>query len=216
MPSGVQGNPEAELSPLATAWLEEQGFEVYAEVPLYERSIDLVGARWSDNAIIAVELKMTFSHSALGQAVTNQLVTPRSYIAIPTTPMRSSIAAAKSVGVGIVKLSNAARVILEAKEHIGINELLRDRLLGYCTRKLPGGTGGVISPSGRAPAQSCHEEVMLYVAKFPKATWQEISNAIPSHYAHASSFRSCMLTLERFGKVEGRIGRRALRKRGSN
>ena len=206
-------NPEAELSPLASSWLESQGFEPYAEVPLYERSVDLIGVRWSDSEIVAVELKTAFSQSALHQALTNQLVTPRSYIAIPTRPMRKSIAAARKVGVGIIRLGETTTVILEAVLSIGINELLRDGLLGYCSRACPGGTGGVMAPSGRAPAQRCHEGILHFIGKFPSASWEEIFVALPSHYAHASSLRGCMLVLERERKVDGRIGLRSLRKR---
>ena len=68
----VQRNPEAELSPRVADWLRTLGLEVYAEVPMYTTSIDLVGADFDAHRIVAVELKMSFSATVLRSAMVNQ------------------------------------------------------------------------------------------------------------------------------------------------
>lgn len=204
--------PESAMSPLASEWLAQQGFEVYAEVPHYSTSVDLVGVRWEDEAIITIELKTNLSHKVICQAAINQIITEQSYAAVPTRPARRSIQQARKVGIGIIRLNNVAAVIVQPnKVKSLINPYCRTNILNYCQRSEPGGIGGLPVLAGRGPAQRCHAEVLKYIADNPAASWQAIFAAVPNHYCNITSLRGCMRKLELWGKAKHHIGKRSLR-----
>jgi hypothetical protein len=80
---GVTFRLEEELARPVTDWLEDDGFEVRREIPILGRRADLVGSR--DDAVAAVEMKMTNWREALCQAIAYQLAADRAWVAMPLT-----------------------------------------------------------------------------------------------------------------------------------
>ena len=71
---------EADLRPVVTRFLERQGMEVHAEVPLNGRIADLVGL---GEELTAVELKLTDWRRGLRQAMCYQVACEESYLCFP-------------------------------------------------------------------------------------------------------------------------------------
>lgn len=71
---------EADLRPVVTRFLERQGMEVHAEVPLNGRIADLVGL---GDELTAVELKLTDWRRGLRQAICYQVACEESYLCFP-------------------------------------------------------------------------------------------------------------------------------------
>lgn len=180
-------NREAEMSPAVSSWLSGMGYDVYAEVCV-TGLIDHVGVRWADESIICVEMKCTMSRKVLGQASVNQLITPLSYIAVPTKPR--SLERAKFYGLGV--WANG-QVILEPKECRRIAmDSYRERALDACRMRAPGGIGGLPTLKGDGPAIRVALAVAAYLKDNPGADWKELFAKVPNHYAHHRSMQGAV------------------------
>ncbi|WP_299352654.1 DUF2161 family putative PD-(D/E)XK-type phosphodiesterase [uncultured Shimia sp.] len=97
---------ETDLYPPVKAWLEDQGFEVKAEVG----AADVVARRAGEEPVI-VELKTGFSLTLLQQAVARQRVSDWVYVAVPRWAGKSgwrtfkgNVGLCKRLGVGVLSV----------------------------------------------------------------------------------------------------------------
>lgn len=95
---------ETDLYPPIKALLEDQGYEVKAEIGV----ADVVALRGADDPVI-VELKIGFSLSLFHQAVSRQSVTDAVYIAVARgagrrfqSALKSNLALARRLGLGVI------------------------------------------------------------------------------------------------------------------
>src|ERR1700676_1959889 len=118
---------ECDLSLPVRKFLNREGYDrVIRELPFFDRSIDVYGVAWADEAktahtakTIAVELKLSKWQKALHQAALYQLCSDYSYVAMPrkvaqTLVERKDFIAA---GIGILSVdtvSKAVEVVLPA------------------------------------------------------------------------------------------------------
>ena len=72
---------EAELLPPLVHHFESRGFRAFSEVPVAGRRADLVAV--SDDAILAVEVKLSRWRQALRQAIAYELWADEAYVALP-------------------------------------------------------------------------------------------------------------------------------------
>ncbi len=177
---------EKDLSGPVSEWLTEQGFDVYAEVPHYGSSIDLVGR--SASLLVAVELKLCLSRKVIQQANLTAAACHRCYVGVASArPRPASIALCREIGLGIVSVVESRAIVqLESKEFspfAGSVQRMREQL-ATLTR---GGVGGVACQAGQGPAQEMERAIAAYRATHPRATYRELFAAIPNHYASAAS-----------------------------
>lgn len=183
---------EAEMSPAVAAWLESLGCDVYTEVPHYGRAIDVVGVCWPTERVIAVEMKTSLTHGVIRQASRVQVQTPWAYAAVASKPKASGILRASQLGIGVLQVcGGSCRVLLEPQ--VGKCKPFAPQKLIDLLRQLPkGGVGGKPCLKGEGPAQDVDRAIAEYRAEHPKATWQEVFENVPNHYAHARSMAGAM------------------------
>lgn len=180
---------EAEMSPAVTAWLRGMGYSVYAEVPSIGVT-DHVGVRWSDQSIICVEMKCSFTHKLMSQAIVKQLMTPLVYVALPQMPRKKSLQIAADYGLGVWV---AGSVVLEPNyRRVHADNHWRKNLLEFCQRSPEGGIGGMPTVAGDGPAIRVTAAVDAYLEAHPGASWKEIFANVPNHYAHARSMAGAL------------------------
>lgn len=213
---------EAALFAPVKAELEARGYTVYAEVPwpLRPASIDVVAlaeGRWP----VIVELKMGFTRRLLEQCSLALLATPYVYAAAPTMPRGSFLAWAEKIGIGV------ARVFSDGVEVLGKPKIGRgrwphpSRVRNYRSRRVPSyrsrivkacvesngyyqsKVGGVPNHKGTGPAQSVWRAVRAYRTEHPAASWRELYEEIPNHYAHMESMRGAMRTVDQRRAADG-------------
>lgn len=188
---------EVELSDPVTQWLKAQGCAVYAEVPFYGRAVDLVGE--NEDKQIAVELKQCFTQRLKHQAVVLQLATVYVYCAIISKPTKKSLETCKQLGLGLLRVQvSSVEVLLEPEQRIEPSKHWRFKLKYHPK----GGQGGLPQLKGCGPAQECFKRVEEYRKMHPKATWREIYENVPNHYASYNSMCGAQRT------VKGMLNRR--------
>src|SRR5207249_1486758 len=115
------------------------GFRAIAEVPVDGRSADLVAI--SDDAMVAVELKISRWREALRQAIAYQVWAPEAYVALP---FRNAHAAARhrdrfeAEGVGLLAVLEAdVRTFVPASPSGRLFPTLSDFLRHQLTPAVP-------------------------------------------------------------------------------
>lgn len=102
---------EAQLAPPVTAWLQDAGYRVEAEVPILGRRADLIGA--VDDRLVAVELKMRNWREAIRQALAYQLAADHVWVAMPLAAASTAYRARwrfEAEGVGLLAVDDGGRV----------------------------------------------------------------------------------------------------------
>jgi hypothetical protein len=118
---------ECDLSLPVRKFLNREGYvRVIRELPFFDRSIDVYGVSWADEAktadaakTIAVELKLSKWQKALHQAALYQLCSDYSYVAMPRKVAQTLVEHEdfKTAGVGILAvdtISKAVEIVLPA------------------------------------------------------------------------------------------------------
>jgi hypothetical protein len=122
------------LSPVAQ-YAKKRGFRLQlAEVPFYEYRIDLYGFSKSENATVAIELKLRDWGRALEQAMLYQLCSDFVYIAMPEDAAnRVEIAQLEKEGVGLIAVQNTGecQCILSAQLHQEVRSFYRGHQIEY-------------------------------------------------------------------------------------
>lgn len=180
---------ETDLAQPVFDWLESRGFTPFAEVPYCDRAIDIVGI--SEAAVEGVELKRCLNRRVMQQAVINQVTVHRSWCAVGTRPRRFTERIRHGLGLLIVA-NGTVEVLVDAERMDVTSENRIRRLRGACFYKEPRGQAGLPTMRGIGPAQLVFDAVEKFIAENPRATWAEIFEAVPNHYAHARSMQGAM------------------------
>ena len=186
---------EAQLFAPVKAWFEERGYDVFAEVPCYASSIDLVALH--GDIVIAVELKTALTKQVIHQARRNDMFADASYAAVGTNPRNIQRCADARIGLLTV---NGGVVAVRAEPCLRYPMLLthqKQRILDQCASGACPDVGGVPCLEGRGPAQDCKARCDAYKVDHPGATWREMFVEVPNHYAsHNSMWQSLTTGLE--------------------
>ena len=186
------------MSAPVSDWLSGMGYTVYAEVALYDRNIDLVGK--CDDILVAVELKTSFTKRLVGQAAVNQVLTPWVYAAVATQPKSSSVETCRKFGLGLLRVADGGvEVILDPWPTWRGNPGWAART--PWDRMVPGGVGGLPNRAGEGPACDVERRVEAYRGDHPSASWDEMFQAIPNHYANARSMMGSMNSRDRWRHI---------------
>jgi hypothetical protein len=191
---------EVDLFPVVKAWLGHHGFQVIAEVPrVYAdySTIDVVG--WRPGRAVAVELKRGFTKNLAYQAARGTLCTPWTYAAAPTRVPAGFLENARKAGFGVLRVTDAVEVVTKPRI------CTRNPLVWIYTRKFErhcaemvrfgigaDRVGGVPTLTGVGPAQEVSRAVAAYREEHPGATWKELYEKIPHHYANVASMRGAL------------------------
>jgi hypothetical protein len=99
-------------------------------------------------------------------------------------------------GIGVLRVIGDTVVeILEAKSS-GISKWYYEAVTEMMSRMPPGGVGGVPDRKGKGPAQRVERLVEEYRQGHPTATWKEMFEKIPNHYASCQSMRTAMSLMD--------------------
>jgi len=194
---------EAELYPAVKMWLEAAGYAVMAEIPCpYAGAslMDVVGWREGRYPVV-VELKTSFTKMLGYQAHHGLIVTPFSYAAAPTKPRDGFLVRARRFGFGVLRVNSGVEVVQKPRIHT------RNSMGGYyyhkkfqaeCREYIAGGAaeeetiGGMPNMAGVGPAHTVAQRVNEYREINPQASWQELFERVPNHYANHNSMRGAL------------------------
>lgn len=174
-------------------WLERQGFQVFGELPIFYQPVDVVACK--GNELVCIELKMNLTKKVIRQAAPCQLVTDRAYVGIHSKPR--NVDQCRKLGLGVLRIHGAQVDVLLEPQRLrgGIFEPRHKRMVDMCQRAQEAGhraVGGVPCQAGVGLALEMEAIIKSYRRKHPKATWRELYEKIPNHYASANSMRSAM------------------------
>jgi len=205
---------ESDMSKPLEEWIRGQGYEVYVEVPDYycNRRFDMVGRKGDD--LLIIEMKTSLTKGVIHQAQRATMQSRKVYCAVASDPKQAGIDRCAEMKVGVLRvIGDAVMVLLEAGEASywkwdeglpnSIAERYRQKLRDRLERMEEGGIAGKPSEKGEGPAQKVYRQVLECRRQNPKATWREMYEAIPNHYASAQSMGSSMVKLERFKAWDG-------------
>lgn len=182
---------ETDLYGPVKAWLKSQGCtKVVPEVPFYYSPIDAVGI--AKDLVIGVELKVSLTAHLIRQASTIQVACDRVYVGVPTNPR--NLSRATKIGLGVLRIHDGEVVVLSESDNRHMMHWNKERIAEMCARMSEEGVGGVPCLDGVGPAQDCKRAVDEYRAKNPKATWRELFENVPNHYASHDSMRNALTT----------------------
>ena len=185
---------EFELAMPVMTWLAGRGFTPFGEIPWGATAIDVVGL--SDDAVWAVELKISLTTHVIRQAMRNQLTAHKSWCAVGTRPRHPQRV---RHGIGLLTvIRGEVEVLVEAESRPEVTKEIRLRQLrGACAYKTPFGKAGLPTMKGIGPAQDVFDAVERFRASNPSVTWEQVYRAVPNHYAHARSLQGAMATVRK-------------------
>lgn len=182
---------ESDLYRPVKAWLEAQGFRVVPEVPVLYSAIDVVGVR--EDAVVGIEMKLCLSEKVIRQGWNLQMACDRGYLAVASKPRSVSIEQAKKLGLGVLRVKKGSvEVLLEPNQKEPPVANYRERVLSKCAHMSTQGRGGVPCLDGVGPARDCKRRVGQYLKRHPKASWAELYEKVPNHYASAKSMSGAL------------------------
>lgn len=181
---------EYRLSDPIKEYFENRGYKVYTEIPITGACIDMVARK--GKFLIAIELKMSLTTQLLHTCYKNQLFCDLSYASVPTEPTIKSIDLCKRHSIGIIKVKDGVKIILEANERFKTFKPEHDRILKYCSGIPWGGVGGLPQLKGIGPAIECAKRVKEYIINHPGAKWKEIFENVHNHYGNYRSMQGAL------------------------
>lgn len=194
---------ETDLAKPVANWMRNQGYTVYAEVPLSGRCVDFVGLRNGDMICIELKCSLTtkqpkrarsYTSPVLYQARSCQLITPIVYVAVATNPRISSIEACKKIGVGVLRVCSEGKVIEITPPHKRFEPFAphQREVRAFCLATEASDDAGKPQQAGDGPAQDCYWRIKKYRETHPKATWKDIFREVPNHYSSQQSMYGAM------------------------
>lgn len=118
---------EASIEPDVKKFIENQGYDVFPQVQVLGRRIDLLGIR--ERRMLAVELKVRDWRHAIYQAYLASLCANRVYVAVPNSTLHL---VARDVfvqnGIGLLSVNGGVDVVVEASELNNVHPILQHRI----------------------------------------------------------------------------------------
>ena len=185
---------EVDICRAAGEYLQSRGWRVVREVPNWARSVDLGATR--NGELLLLEAKTSFTEHLQRQVYGCVCVADYAVAVVGTNPRPDRIEWAKKVGAGLWTVTPGGVVsvlVAEAKlaaRHNGNWQRVYERTL----RMREAIDGGLPCLKGVGPALTVEAEIARYRVSHPGATWAEMFDAIPSHYASARSMESSYRT----------------------
>lgn len=192
---------ESQLSDPVTKWLEDQDYTVYVEIPIFNRPVDVLAV--SDEKLVAVSLKLCLTQKVIYQATTASLRTDEAWCGVASNPRTSGIKRCEEQGIGVLHVTEyGVDEILQPHTSKQLHdwspsERARQWMLKKLEKYRPGGVGGRPTGKGVGPAQAVYERVQKYRIEHSDATWEEVFENVPNHYAHARSLAGGMRAVEK-------------------
>jgi len=187
---------EYQMSAPVTAWLKEQGYEVYTEVAIFYRCADIVGRRGRE--LIIVELKLGFCQAAIHQLIALDMAAHRVYLAVARKPRTRSIQQVQEIHSGLLYVYDNQVEVLAEYEDDNVSRIWVDRLHERLDYYKPGGVAGYPNSAGEGPAIECLKKIKGFVRKYPRAGWDKIYRNVPNHYSSAKSMAHSMRSWKKF------------------
>lgn len=204
--------PEAKLAKTLTAWLRDQGWEVYEEVSItgYGDSADIVAVRAP--VVSVIECKTSLSLSVLGQARRWMDQAHQVYVAVPGFKRGSSFEGAKwvceTLGLGLLCItSNVFEAVRPAfRRKVDPKDILKRLRPEQQDGTVPAGTS-----AGRryTPWRLTVMALEKFVQEHPGTPLREVVQKVRHHYPHERAARASLSHQIRKGiiktvRVEGR------------
>lgn len=186
---------EKDLFPPLKKYFKDQGYTVYAEVPVFYRGVDFVAVKGDDH--IAVEMKLGFTKKVIQQATQNTISFARSYVAYPVKQAKSfkddrsaeSFNRCVSQGIGILQVFPHG-TIFTALEAVPKTPYRVFDFSQYSEKDED--EAGLPFQKGVSAGYFELEAIKAYVLKNPKAKWREIYDNVQNHYSNYSSMAASM------------------------
>jgi len=126
---------EEDIEEDVSKFIEERGYDVYPQVQVLGRRIDLLGIR--KRRMLAVELKIRDWKHAVYQAYLGSLCANLVYVAVPdsTIPIVERRVFVEN-GVGLLSVDRGVEVIVEAQELNNVHPILQHSIAESLTNDL--------------------------------------------------------------------------------
>lgn len=180
---------EKEMFPHLKKSFNDDGYEVYPEVPLHYRGVDLVAVK--ENEHIAVEMKLSFTKGVVWQAMRCRDNFHKTYVAVPVKIRENTEKYDWCVnnGIGILQVQPMGTVV-EVLESTPITpRIIYDFDI---FEEKDDDEGGLPTQRGVSVAKLDLKRIKKYVTENPTASWDEIYDNVQTHYAHAKSLKGSM------------------------
>lgn len=188
---------EAKLYKPMKEWFVQQGYEVRAEYPCFNRNYDAIAVK--DDIVIAIELKMALTKKLFHQLKYTGFA-DYCYGVVATRPRKSSQTFKLFIerGFGVISIKN--NEVTEIIKPIKINTYYSGRhrhAIEYVKQTKDIGVGGRPQLKGIGPAQNVWKLIIKYRSKYPNASWRELYSNIPNHYCDFHSMQNAMRILQK-------------------
>lgn len=191
-PKDMLAMSEAEMGEPVMNYFRSMGYEVWCEIPFYQRVVDIVAMK--EDMLVAIELKRSFTRGVMLQAVQCQLFSHQTYCCAYTKPSSNTILAASKRGLGLLRVvdGECMKILDPNNEHVldHHSHNMRKRLRFID----PGGEAGHPCRKGVGPAQEVSRLVEQYRKNNSDATWDELYSELPNHYCSARSMRGALVS----------------------
>jgi len=193
---------EKDLFPPLKKMFNEQGYSVFAEVPVAYRGVDFVAVKGDDH--IAVEMKLSFNHDVIRQASYSLYTFGKACVAFPVLKpflvhgdsywelnekTRYKIDWCAKYGIGILQVMRCG-TIFTALEPV---QQERRRIFDFQHyRETDEDEAGLPFQKGVSTAARALVAVKEYVKLNPDADWKEIYNNVQNHYSSHTSMAGSM------------------------
>jgi hypothetical protein len=122
---------EEELRKPVRDYFEKKEYEVFDEIALFARNIDVIAKR--RNEIVSIELKLRDWKKAINQACLDQRVSNYSFVALPEPVLdridRRIYVVSFEQGIGLLSVDGVTRQIMRPRRSERIQPHLRRRFL---------------------------------------------------------------------------------------
>lgn len=183
---------EPELAKIVISWLRDGGWEIYQEVPVYGKYIDIVAVM--GKIVWAVECKTSFSLAVIEQAAHWVNYANISSVAVPITKNHFGPRVCEKFGVGVILVAKGGYI--SGHEHgkfsrnsVDFNRFLKEEHKTFCEA---GSTGA----SRRfTPFMDTRMQLVKLVTKNPGITLKAALDTIKHHYHSTSTARACIVDM---------------------
>jgi hypothetical protein len=133
------------------------------------------------------------------------------WVGVESNPQSSSLEDCRDRGLGVLRVDDGVEELIQPDPDRSASlthGTSSQRLLDKLENLEPGGTGGYPNRLGKGPAQVVYDRVQKYREQHPDATWKEMYNNIPNHYASHNSMSGAMKSVKKRRRWRERYDRR--------
>jgi hypothetical protein len=176
---------EKDLAKLFIIYLEENGYDVYQEVPTCNGYCDIIGIK--NGLIFAFETKMQFSFDVMEQAENNKNISNYTYLVVPY-PKRGGLhykkKLSKMIGIGVITVDEYRGVNIELESDYTQNIKRKIKLKDWQKLNEAGGK------ERWTPFKILVRDVKEYIKDKDGVSFKELWDNLEVYYSSLSSFRT--------------------------